>query len=90
MICIRKEIDMVEHGVSDPVNNVLKNAPHTMRAIARQDWDKPYCREQAAFPAYWVEENKFWPYVGRLNNAFGDRNLICSCTDTEQFIEGNE
>ena len=90
MICIRKEIDMVEQGLSDKVNNVLKNAPHTMRAIARQDWDKPYCREQAAFPAYWLEENKFWPYVGRLNNAFGDRNLICSCTDTEQFIEGNE
>ena len=90
MICIRKEIDMVEQGVSDPVNNVLKNAPHTMRAIAKQDWDKPYSREKAAFPAYWLEENKFWPYVGRLNNAFGDRNLICSCTDTEQFIEGNE
>ena len=90
MISIRKEIDSVSIGVSDPVNNVLKNAPHTMRAIANQDWDKPYDREEAVFPASWVEENKFWPYVGRLNNAYGDRNLICSCSDIEQFSEGNE
>ena len=90
MISIRKEIDSVSIGVSDPVNNVLKNAPHTMRAIANQDWDKPYDRKEAVFPASWVEENKFWPYVGRLNNAYGDRNLICSCSDIEQFLEENK
>ncbi|MEE3235229.1 MAG: aminomethyl-transferring glycine dehydrogenase [Candidatus Latescibacterota bacterium] len=90
MISIRKEIELVTNGTSDPVNNVLKNAPHTMRVIANQDWDKPYAREVAAFPASWIEENKFWPYVGRLNNAYGDRNLICSCIDVEQFSEGIE
>ena len=90
MISIRREIDLVASGGVDPVNNVLKNAPHTMRTIANQDWDKPYDRRVAAFPTAWTEENKFWPHVGRLDNAYGDRNLICSCGAVDQFTEGNE
>jgi glycine dehydrogenase len=85
LISIRKEIADVEEGRSDPKDNVLKNAPHTARAIASNDWRHPYSREQAAFPAPWVREHKFWPHVARIDNAYGDRNLVCVCPPIESY-----
>jgi glycine dehydrogenase len=79
MIAIRGEIRDIEQGKSDRLDNVLKNAPHTAAAIASADWNHPYSREQAAFPAPWTRQYKFWPAVGRIDNPFGDRNLVCSC-----------
>jgi glycine dehydrogenase len=79
MISIRREIAAIEAGKADRADNVLKNAPHTARAVTADEWHHPYGREQAAFPAAWVRENKFWPAVGRIDNPYGDRNLFCSC-----------
>lgn len=67
-------------------NNVLKNAPHTARVITAPEWNRPYSREQAVFPAPWVRDNKFWPSVGRLNNVLGDRKLVCSCPPIEDYM----
>ncbi len=83
MISIRGEIEAVVQGKADPKNNVLKNAPHTTRQIASDIWDHPYSREQAAFPAAWTRDYKFWPSVGRIDNVYGDRNLFCSCPPME-------
>ena len=69
----------------DQQNNPLKNAPHTADMIAASDWNHPYTREQAAFPAKWLHEHKFWPYVGRIDNVYGDRNLVCSCVGMEAY-----
>src|SRR5882672_5487564 len=85
MISIRHEIDDVEKGLSDKLNNPLKNAPHTARQIASDKWDRPYSREQAAFPAPWTRDHKFWPAVARIDNVYGDRNLFCSCPPIEEF-----
>ena len=85
MISIRKEIDAVATGKIDKQNNPLKNAPHTARQIAAENWDRPYSREQAAFPAPWTREHKFWPSVARIDNVYGDRNLFCSCPPVEEF-----
>ena len=79
MIAIRQEIQAVVDGKADPKDNVLKNAPHTAAAIAADNWTHPYSREQAAFPLPFVKADKFWPPVGRIDNAYGDRNLICTC-----------
>ncbi|MDX1388728.1 MAG: aminomethyl-transferring glycine dehydrogenase, partial [Acidobacteriota bacterium] len=79
MISIREEIREIEEGRADRENNVLKNAPHTARAVAADAWDRPYSRERAAFPAAWLREHKYWPPVGRIDNVHGDRNLMCSC-----------
>jgi glycine dehydrogenase len=79
MISIRAEIDAVANGKIDKRNNPLKNAPHTARQIASDNWDRPYSRETAAFPAPWTREHKFWPAVARIDNVYGDRNLFCSC-----------
>jgi glycine dehydrogenase len=79
LVSIRKEIADVEEGRSDPRDNPLKNAPHTARAIASNEWGHPYSREQAAFPAPWLREHKFWPHVARIDNAYGDRHLVCVC-----------
>jgi glycine dehydrogenase len=79
LISIHKEIQAIEAGKVDKANNVIKNAPHTAEAIASDSWNRPYPREQAAFPAAWTREHKFWPSVGRIDNVFGDRNLVCSC-----------
>jgi glycine dehydrogenase len=87
MISIRKEIDAIANGKADRQNNLLKNAPHTARQIASEKWDRSYSREQAAFPAPWTREHKFWPSVGRIDNVYGDRNLFCSCPPTEGFGE---
>ena len=85
MISIRKEIQAVVDGKADPKDNVLKNAPHTAAAIASDLWAHPYTREQAAFPLPFVKADKFWPPVGRIDNAYGDRNLICTCPDTAEY-----
>ena len=84
MISIRKEVDEV--SIEEP-NNVLKNAPHTMTMLTSDEWLFPYSREKAAFPLESVADNKFWPTVRRVNEAYGDRNLICSCAPIEEYME---
>ena len=86
MIAIRHEIQAVVDGEADPRDNVLKNAPHTAEAIASSTWTHPYSREQAAFPLPFVRADKFWPPVGRIDNAHGDRNLICTCPDVAEYV----
>ena len=85
MISIHAEIEAIANGKQDRQNNLLKNAPHTARQIASDKWDRPYSREQAAFPAPWTREHKFWPTVARIDNVYGDRNLFCSCPPVEEF-----
>ncbi|WP_412561554.1 aminomethyl-transferring glycine dehydrogenase [Winogradskyella sp. MIT101101] len=84
MISIRKEIDRTS---KDEPNNVLKNAPHTMDMLTSDEWLLPYTRQEAAFPLDYVKNNKFWPSVRRVDDAYGDRNLMCSCAPIEDFIE---
>jgi glycine dehydrogenase len=88
LIAIRKEIEDIEAGKVDAHDNVLKNAPHTAESLMVSEWKHPYSREQAAYPAPWTREHKFWPPVGRIDNAFGDRNLVCSCVGMEAYTEG--
>jgi glycine dehydrogenase len=85
MISIRREIDAIANGKTDRQNNLLKNAPHTALQIASEKWERPYSREQAAFPAPWTREHKFWPAVARIDNVYGDRNLFCSCPPIDDF-----
>jgi glycine dehydrogenase len=85
MIAIRNEISDVETGLLDKVNNPLKNAPHTAAVITGNEWDKPYTRQKAGFPLPYVSLNKFWPSVGRVNDTFGDRTLICACPPIEEY-----
>jgi glycine dehydrogenase len=85
MIAIRKEAEAIETGEIDPDNNPLKNAPHTAESLICGEWDRPYSRERAAYPAPWTKEHKFWPAVGRIDNAYGDRNLVCSCVGMEAY-----
>ena len=79
LIAIRGEIAAIEAGTMDKLNNPLKHAPHTAAAVTASVWDRPYSREQAAFPAPWLREHKYWPPVARIDNAYGDRNLVCTC-----------
>ena len=85
MISIRQEIRAIEEGKSDRADNVLKGAPHTIAAIAADHWPHKYGREQAAFPAGWLHEHKFWPYVGRIDNVYGDRNPVCTCVGMDAY-----
>lgn len=85
MIEIRKEIQAVEDKKMDAENNPLKNAPHTMHVVTATEWNKPYSREHAAYPLAWVRANKLWPAVGRVDNAYGDRNVMCSCPPLEDY-----
>jgi glycine dehydrogenase len=85
MIAIRAEIEDVIKGKADPKDNLLKNAPHTSSSVASDNWGHPYPREQAAFPLPFVRERKFWPSVGRIDNPYGDRNLMCSCPPVEEY-----
>jgi glycine dehydrogenase len=87
MIAIRSEIAEIAEGKYDKADNVIKNAPHTSRLVVSDDWKKPYSRQKAAFPLSWVRDNKFWPSVGRVDNAYGDRNLVCSCAPIEAYAE---
>ena len=87
MISIRDEIREIESGAADRQDNVLKNSPHTAGRVTASAWTHPYTREQAAFPALWTREYKFWPAVARVESAYGDRNLICSCPPTDSYVE---
>lgn len=84
MISIRKEID---ESSKDDGNNLLKNAPHTMKMVTADSWEYPYSRQEAAFPMEHIRENKFWPSVRRVDDAYGDRNLICTCDPIEAYME---
>jgi glycine dehydrogenase len=86
LISIHAEIKAIESGQADKKNNVLKNAPHTADMLAIEPWNRPYTRQQACFPAKWLQDHKFWPAVGRIDNVFGDRNLVCSCTGMEAYL----
>ena len=87
LLSIRDEIRAIEEGQADKKDNVLKNAPHTQAAVIATDWNRPYTREQAAFPLYYITQNKFWPSVARVNNTHGDRNLICTCEPVASYME---
>lgn len=87
MISIYQEIKAIEEGKADKKDNVLKNAPHTLFVVSANDWTRPYTRQQAAFPLPYVQENKFWPAVSRVNNTYGDRNLVCTCKPTESYMQ---
>ena len=82
---IRQEINEIALGNADMVDNVLKNAPHTLKIVSDDKWDKPYTRAKAAFPISFLNENKFWPSVSRVDDAYGDRNLVCSCLPIENY-----
>jgi len=90
MIGIRNEIRAIEEGKSDHENNVLKHAPHTMRVVMGNEWNRPYSREEAVFPVPSLRFDKFWPAVSRVDDAYGDRNLVCSCLPIEAYTEGQE
>jgi glycine dehydrogenase len=85
LIAIRQEIDDVVTGKADPKDNVLKHAPHTAAAVTADTWTHPYSREQAAYPLPWIRAGKFWPSVGRIDNPYGDRNLMCICPPMEAY-----
>ena len=85
MASIYQEIQEIAHNKADKEDNLLKNAPHTAGEVASDTWDHPYPREKAAFPLSWILENKFWPAVARLDEGYGDRNLVCSCMPLEEY-----
>ncbi|QIR39644.1 aminomethyl-transferring glycine dehydrogenase [Tolypothrix sp. PCC 7910] len=85
LISIRQEIAEIENGKMDTQDNLLKNAPHTVESLITGEWQHPYSREQAAYPAPWTKEHKFWPAVGRIDAAFGDRNFVCSCLPMDAY-----
>ncbi|MBK6444814.1 MAG: aminomethyl-transferring glycine dehydrogenase [Bacteroidetes bacterium] len=87
LISIRKEIEEIETGKVDKKDNVLKNAPHTLAEITKDDWSHSYTRKKAAFPLPYILQHKFWPTVGRVDNAYGDRNLVCACPPIESYVE---
>ncbi|HUF60863.1 MAG TPA: aminomethyl-transferring glycine dehydrogenase [Verrucomicrobiales bacterium] len=90
MIAIHGEIVEVASGAADRKDNLLKRAPHTAEALCAEVWERPYSRERAAFPVRWVRENKVWPAVGRIDNAHGDRHLICTCEGVSAYAAGAE
>src|SRR5690606_30787889 len=83
LISIKGEI---EKATADNTNNPLKNAPHTLAMLTAENWDLPYSRQEAAYPLEYLHENKFWPSVRRVDDAFGDRNLVCSCAPIEAYM----
>jgi glycine dehydrogenase len=87
MIAIRAEIRDIEEGRADRAVNVLKMAPHTAEAVTADGWDRPYSRERAAFPTPATKAHKFWPPAARVDNAYGDRNLVCACPPMEAYAE---
>ncbi len=90
LIEIRKEIREIEEGKADREDNVLKNSPHTAEVITADEWKKPYSRQKAAFPLPFVKNAKFWPAVSRIDNAYGDRNLVCSCLPLDEYAANEE
>ena len=87
LIAIREEIREIELGIADRADNLLKQAPHPMTRVISDAWSHPYSRERAAFPAPWTRRHKFWPSVGRVESAYGDRNLVCSCLPTDAYAD---
>ncbi len=87
LLSIREEIKAIEDGTADRKDNPLKHAPHTQAVVCASQWEHAYTREQAAFPLYYVTQNKFWPSVARVNNTHGDRHLICTCEPVESYME---
>ena len=87
LIAIYFEIKEVENGAYDKANNPLKNAPHTQQVVCADEWNYPYSRKVAVFPLDYVSKNKFWPSVARINNTYGDRNLVCTCEPIESYME---
>lgn len=85
LVSIREEIREIESGSADLVNNVLKNSPHTAQVVISDNWNYSYSREKAAYPANWTRVNKFWPSVGRIDDAYGDRNLVCTCLPISEY-----
>jgi glycine dehydrogenase len=85
LISIKKEIDEIELGIADKTDNVLKNAPHTAETVISDEWNHAYTRQKAVYPLEWLKHNKFWPAVGRVNNGYGDRNLVCACPPVEEY-----
>ena len=90
MIAIHGEIQAIQSGKSDAENNALKHAPHTALQVTSDDWPHPYSRQEAAFPAKWVKSSKYWPPVSRIDNAHGDRNLICTCAAVEEYQDSQQ
>jgi glycine dehydrogenase len=90
LIAIRNEIEEVKEGLVDPLDNVLKNAPHTLDVITNDTWTHSYNRKKAAYPLSWITPQKFWASVGRVDNTFGDRNLVCACPPMEEYMEEEE
>lgn len=86
LISIKKEIDEIANGDMPADNNVLKNAPHTEQVVISDSWDKPYSREKAAYPLDWVRDHKFFASVSRVDEAYGDRNLVCTCEPIEAYM----
>jgi glycine dehydrogenase len=86
MLVIRQEIAEVVTGTMDAQNNPLKHAPHTLADVTDAKWERPYSRETAAFPAPWVRDHKYWPAVNRIDNVYGDRNLVCSCPPLDEYL----
>ena len=86
MISIKKELDEIKEGKADKEDNVLKNAPHTVAEVAANEWTHAYDREKAAYPLPWLIINKFWPSVSKIDSAYGDRNLVCSCAPIEDYL----
>ena len=85
MINIKREIQDIENGDLDITDNMLKNAPHTAEEVSKDEWDHSYTRSRAAYPLEVLKENKFWPPIGRVNNVYGDKNLVCSCPSMDEF-----
>jgi glycine dehydrogenase len=85
MISIYNEIMEIKGGQMDKQNNMLKNAPHTALMATADEWKHPYSRQKAAYPASWVRENKLWPSVSRIDDAYGDRNLVCTCAPIDEY-----
>jgi glycine dehydrogenase len=90
LIAIRDEIQAVVDGRADARDNVLKNAPHTADEVTSDEWNHPYTREQAAYPLAFVRASKRWPAVARIDNPYGDRNLVCSCPPVEAYEEAED
>lgn len=86
MIKIREEIAEIENGTTSDADNTLHNAPHTAEDVCRNEWTHEYSREKAAFPVDSLRKNKYWASVGRINDAYGDRNLVCSCPPIEDYV----
>jgi len=87
MIAIHGEMQAVATGEADREDNPLKNAPHTAKVVCANNWEHAYPRELAAFPMAWTRDHKFWPAVGRVDNVYGDRHLVCSCVGMEAYAE---